>query len=173
MDQYPRLANIVREAKPDSLEGDAIPYLIEVWLARYSMKTEAPDLIETTQHGCSYIFDVHHQRLVAAWAMSRGRYPGKRDANRMRRHPQGFGSRYHRGHAIPHSAGGPTDINLVPQLGSMNVGAFRMLEKEAVANVGALYFTHWIYADASQKPASVEQGLLRAGLAPAVSVHFN
>lgn len=69
--------------------------------------------------------------------------------------------------------GGPTDINLVPQLGSMNVGAFRALEKAAVANAGALYFTYWIYVDESQKPASVEQGLLRAGRAPEISIHFN
>ena len=173
MDRYPQLAEIVREAKPDSLEHDATPYLIEVWLAQYWVKAQAADVVETTQNGCSYIFDIQYERLIAAWAISRGRHPGKRDAHRMRGHPQGFGSRYHRGHAIPHSAGGPTDINLVPQLGSLNVGSFRVLEKEAVANAGSLYFTHWIYADESQKPVSVEQGLLRAGCAPAISVHFN
>jgi hypothetical protein len=173
MAKYPKLAEIVRQANPELLKHDAISYLIEVWLADYWVKTKASDVVETTQDGCSYLFDVKNERLIAAWAISRGRHSGKRDASRMRGHPQGFGSRYHRGHAIPHSAGGPTDINLVPQLGSMNVGAFRVLEKEAVANIGSLYFTHWIYADASQKPASVEQGLLRAGCAPAISVHCN
>jgi hypothetical protein len=173
MDSYPKLAEIVREAKSDSLEHDAIPYLIDVWLAQYWIKVKTSDVVETRHDGCSYIFDVQHERLIAAWAISSGRHSGKRDAHRMRRHPQGFGSRYHRGHAIPHSAGGPTDINLVPQLGSINVGSFRVLEKEAVASVGSLYFTHWIYADESQKPISVEQGLLRAGCAPAISVHSN
>jgi hypothetical protein len=65
------------------------------------------------------------------------------------------------------------DINLVPQLGAINVGAFRVLEKDAVANIGSLYFTHWIYADQTQKPNLVEQGLLRAGCAPRIIVHGN
>ena len=73
---------------------------------------------------------------------------------------------YHRGHAIPHTLGGPTDINLVPQLGRINVGQFRTLEKRAVATPGSLYFTYWSYArtraagrsSASQTPVAVDQG---------------
>lgn len=173
MDHYPRLAGIVRRANRESLERTAIPYLIDAWLARYWRTTSMSNVVETMQDGCSYLFDIEYERLIAAWAISRGRHPGKRDASRMRRHPQGFGPLYHRGHAIPHSAGGPTDINLVPQRGAINVGPFRALEKEAVANVGALYFTHWLYTDQSQKPVSVEQGLMRAGQPPVISVHAN
>ena len=65
------------------------------------------------------------------------------------------------------------DINLVPQLGSVNVGAFRVLEKWAVAHIGTLYFTHCIYADESQKPVSVEQGVLLPGCEPTITVHSN
>jgi len=77
---------------------------------------------------------------------------------------------YHRGHAIPHTLGGATDINLVPQLGAVNVGAFRALERAAVATPGALYFTYWSYRgsrlrtarghdEPGQVPTAVEQGL--------------
>jgi hypothetical protein len=173
MPNYPELARIMKEAKPDMIEDAVAPYLIEVWLAQYWMKNETCDVVETSQSGCSYLFDTLHQRLIAAWTTSRGHHSGTRDRNRMRSHPQGFGSRYHRGHAIPHSAGGPTDINLVPQLGSVNVGPFRDLERKAVSHVGSLYFTHWIYADESQKPVSVEQGLLIPGLPPNIIAHSN
>jgi len=173
MANYPKIAEIVRMATPNSLASVAIPYLIEIWLTEYWINTNLSDVVETTQKNCSYLFDIHHGRLIAAWIISQGHYSGMRDASRMRGHPQGFGSKYHRGHTIPHSAGGGTDINLVPQLGSVNVGSFRLLEKEAIANVGSLYFTHWIYADESQKPNSVEQGVLRAGFAPSISVHGN
>jgi hypothetical protein len=151
----------------------ATSYLVEVWLEDYARRCRGSDIVETTQDRCSYLFDIANSRLIAAWAVSHGAHSGARDKNRMRGHPPGFGSRYHRGHAIPHSAGGPTDINLVPQLGAANVGAFRVLEKQAVATIGALYFTYWIYADDTQLPLAVEQGLLRAGWAPAITRHRN
>jgi hypothetical protein len=57
--------------------------------------------------------------------------------------------------------GGPTDINLVPQLGSLNVGAFRKLEKRAGRLRGSLYFSYWVYdTQRGQTPRFVEQGLL-------------
>jgi hypothetical protein len=170
---YPELHSIVLNATPASLEQDAVPYLIENWLSEYCRTTAGADIVETTPGACSFLFDIANARLIAAWTISRGAHAGKRDSNRMRGHPLAFGSRYHRGHAIPHSAGGPTDINLVPQLGALNVGAFRVLEKAAVACKGSLYFTHWLYADESQKPASVEQGLLRGGCVPSIAFHNN
>lgn len=170
---YPQLHTIVRNAKPGSLEKVAAPYLVEVWLADYALRSQGSDIVETTQDRCSYLFDIANSRLIAAWTISHGAHVGGRDKTRMRGHPQGFGSRYHRGHAIPHSAGGPTDINLVPQLGAVNVGAFRALEKQAVATIGALYFTYWIYTDHTQLPHAVEQGLLREGCAPSINRHRN
>lgn len=173
MATYPKLHALVLKATTKSLERVAAPYLIEVWLAEYFRKTKRADVVETVQSGCSYLFDLEKQRLISAWTISRGAHVGARDNSRMRGHPQGFGSEYHRGHAIPHSAGGPTDINLVPQRGSINVGAFRFLEKLAVATPGSLYFTHWIYSDQSQMPCAVEQGLLRKGWGPSITVHGN
>ena len=68
-------------------------------------------------------------RLIAAWGISGGKHLGARDKSRMAGSPLGAGPGYHRGHAIPHTLGGPTDINLVPQLGSVNIGPFRRLKK--------------------------------------------
>jgi hypothetical protein len=34
------------------------------------------------------------------------------------------GKQYHRGHVVPHTLGGGTDINLVPQLGKINIVRF-------------------------------------------------
>jgi hypothetical protein len=92
----------------------------------------------------------------------------------MAGHPLSAGKRYHRGHAIAHTLGGGTDINLVAQLGSVNIGPFRALEREAINTPGALYFTYWIYSAISgPKPTAVEQGLLCAGRPPKLTRHAN
>ena len=140
-----------------------------------------PEIVETTDAGFSYLFDLTDERLLAAWGISGGRHGGARDASRMRGHPLSAGSSYHRGHAIPHTLGGPTDINLVAQLGRINIGPFRPLEKKAVATPGSLYFTYWIYTNAApardghpgQTPSGVDQGLLVAGDEPLITHHGN
>jgi hypothetical protein len=92
----------------------------------------------------------------------------------MAGHPLSRGPRYHRGHAIPHTLGGGTDINLVAQLGAVNIGPFRPLERRAVATPGSLYFTYWIYGGGgAQTPIAVEQGLLVAGQRADVRRHAN
>ena len=94
--------------------------------------------------------------------------------SRMAGHPLGGDRHDHRGHAIPHTLGGPTDINLVPQRGSVNVGPFRVLEIEAVATPGALYFTYWSYAArGDQRPNGVDQGLIVIGKKPRIIRHLN
>lgn len=66
------------------------------------------------------------------------------------------------------------DINLVPQLGSVNIGPFRPFEKKAVATPGALYFTYWQYTGSStQTPSGVDQGLFVPGGTPSVRHHGN
>lgn len=50
-----------------------------------------------------------------------------------------FATDYHRGHAIAHTLGGGTDINLFSQRGMLNIGEFRRLERAAVADPNALY----------------------------------
>jgi hypothetical protein len=111
---------------------------------------------------------------VAAWGISRGKHTGPRPASRMRGHPRGGDEHYHRGHAIPHTLGGGTDINLAPQLGAVNIGPFRQLENRAVATPGALYFTYWIYRNpADQRACRIEQGLLVPGHGADVRRHGN
>jgi hypothetical protein len=154
----------------ESAWSDAIAYLVDVWLADYG----PGDVVETSSQRFSYLFDLDEERLIAAWGVSEGRHGGPRDKARMAGHPLSAGSLYHRGHAIPHTLGGPTDINLVPQLGQVNVGPFRLLEKLAVATPGSLYFTYWTYRQGGcQVPSGVDQGLLIPGQAPQITPHGN
>jgi hypothetical protein len=159
-----------------------VPYLIDVWLDDYArFSRHKAEIVETRTAEFSYLFDIAAERLISAWGVSRGRHAGARDASRMAGHPLSAGPRYHRGHAIPHTLGGPTDINLVPQLGRINIGPFRPLEKKAVATPGSLYFTYWTYLGAApvtggnpgQTPTGVDQGLLIAGQPPQIAHHGN
>lgn len=170
----PAIKNMVPETEEEVFETEVIPMLVHLWLADYYASGCDGDIVETTVDTFSYLFDVTRGRLIAAWGISKGRNGGEREKSRMSGHPKGGGFQYHRGHAIPHTLGGPTDINLVPQLGSVNTGAFRKLEIEAVATPGSLYFTYWVYPSGMrQMPVRVEQGLLVPGLEPLISFHAN
>ena len=185
MAKYPRLQEFVRALDPNAAEDGfakkVVPYLVDVWLSDYARYAPTMDVVETRAFTFSYLFDSEAERLIAAWGLSRGRYGGPRDAQRMAGHPNSAGPLYHRGHAIPHTLGGPADINLVPQLGSMNIGPFRPLEKRAVATPGSFYFTYWTYLGSAparggypgQTPTGVDQGLLIVGQAPLVQHHGN
>lgn len=154
MAQYPQLAGLVRTLDPrSSHEGfikKVVPYLVDVWLDDYFRTGHTSEIGETTVSEFSYLFDIGAERLIAAWGISKGRHGEARDASRMAGHPLSSGPLYHRGHAIPHTLGGPTDINLVPQLGKINIGPFRPLEKKAVATPGSFYFTYWSYLGAAR-----------------------
>jgi DNA/RNA non-specific endonuclease len=156
------------------LPNEVVPRLVELWLDEYARTTEKREIVETTVERFTYLFDIQAERLIAAWGITGGRAAGRRDASRMAGHPRSPDERYHRGHAIAHALGGGTDINLVPQLASVNIGPFRQLEREALRSSGALYFTYWIYNDPhSQRPAAVEQGLFIAGRLPQIRRHAN
>jgi len=182
---YPQLARLVQSADPrssaDVLTRIVVPYLVDVWLGDYARSVPTMEVVETTSANFSYLFDIRAERLIAAWGISHGRHAASRDKARMAGHPLGAGSRYHRGHAIPHTLGGPTDINLVPQLGRINVGPFRALEKRAVATPGAFYFSYWIYVASAparggyrgQTATGVDQGLLIIGQPPVIQHHVN
>lgn len=138
-------------------------YLEAVWLDEYfqNIGDSEASVVSTVDYGFSYLFDISQGRLIAAWGISKGKHQGARDASRMRGHPMSAGKSYHRGHAIAHTLGGGTDINLVAQKGAVNIGAFRQLEHRAIANPGSLYFTYWQYRTKnSQTPTGVDQGLL-------------
>ncbi|MFL9921639.1 hypothetical protein PQR75_41100 [Paraburkholderia fungorum] len=149
-----------------ALQDDVAPLLVQLWANDYLQRLASCELLETSVGGFSYLFDISTDRLIAAWGFSQGKstVPRKEIATRMRGHPLGNGGTYHRGHAIPHTLGGSTDINLVPQLGKINSGPFQALERLAVSCPGALYFTYWLYGPGdSQVPVGVEQGLLSPG----------
>ena len=170
-----RIARRLPASTPGEELADAVvPALIELWLDDYTKGRPARDIVETTVDGFSYLFDIERERLIAAWGTSRGKNTAARPAARMAGHPLGGGPLYHRGHAIPHTLGGGTDINLVNQLGSVNIGRFRSLEIEAVKTPGAFYFTYWTYASKdAQTPSGVEQGLIRAGIDARIMPHAN
>jgi len=150
------------------------PCLVEIWLNDYSRVASEYDVVETKDEGFSYLFDISAERLIAAWGVSKGKDASPRAiiATRMKGHPLTNiigGKRYHRGHAVPHTMGGRTDINLVPQLGLINSGPFQELERLAVVTPGSLYFTYWSYPDSrTQRPSGVEQGCLIAGSIPKI-----
>ncbi len=162
------LVHSIQEETSHSVFADrVIPLLVDTWLDEYERATEKTEVVQTTVDDFTYLFDITNERLIAAWGISRGRHSGTRDKSRMAGHPLSAGKLYHRGHAIAHSLGGGTDINLVPQRGSVNVGTFRILERQAVKTPGALYFSYWIYGAAgAQTPKTVEQGLLFPGRTP-------
>jgi len=168
------LAQVDRSRPQDGFEKIVIPYLQDVWIRDYRTSTSQDEIVQVTLANFSYLFDVINQRLISAWGIPDGPHQGARNKSRMSGHPNGYGPLYHRGHAIPHSAGGGVDINLVPQLGSLNIGAFRVLERRAVESPGSLYFTCWKYGrPEEQKPRAAEQGLLRAGEKPEITKHAN
>jgi hypothetical protein len=178
MPSYPGLSGLLKGMTPASssqvFEKRVIPYLVETWLSDYDRATARNQVVASTLDDFTYLFDIAHSRLIAAWGISRGRHAGARDKSRMAGHPLGAGPGFHRGHAIAHTLGGHTDINLVPQRGSVNIGPFRALERLAVATPGALYFTYWRYSrSAGQQPIGVDQGLLCPGRAADIRTHGN
>ena len=178
MTNYDRIAIVTKKlsssASGDELANAVVPLLVDVWLDDYARGNPGKNIVETTVDNFTYLFDIDRERLIAAWGTSRGKNTAPRPAARMAGHPLSGGPHYHRGHAIPHTLGGGTDINLVKQLGSVNTGKFRTLEIEAVKTPGAFYFTYWTYSSAqSQTPSGVEQGVLRAGADARISRHAN
>jgi hypothetical protein len=182
MADYCKLHHLLTQKNQSSLEVNyahkVIPHLTSLWIAEYANDSYKHELIETTLDNFSYLFDVENERLIAAWGISKGKNTDLRDKARMAGHPLSTGPEYHRGHAIPHTLGGHTDINLVPQLGAVNIGPFRVLERLAVSTPGSLYFTYWRYSKSKdnskiQKPVGIEQGLLIPGHPPDIMYFRN
>lgn len=78
---------------------------------------------------------------------------------------------------MAHSIGGGTDINLVPQLGKLNIGEFRRLERKvrdlAKENVRCLYFVRPIYSNTTDIPARFEQCVIHSSGALDYASHNN
>lgn len=186
MPDYAKLTPLVLRMQPATamrvFEEQVVPRLTELWLDDYHIATRVRELVEITAQELTNLIDVRWARLIAAWGINRGPHHGARDKARMTGSPRVGGTRFHPGHAVPRSPGGITDTNLVPQLGAVNIGASRVLEKQAVATSGAPYFTHWNYRgsvarrpnghdERGQIPTAVEQGLLVPGITPRIIRH--
>jgi DNA/RNA non-specific endonuclease len=150
-----------------------------IWCEDYRrFQNPKADLVEvnTDANGASfnYLFDIEQERNIVAFGIP-VYAKHKRDASRMRGHPLLNDSRYHRGHLMAHSIGGDTDINLVPQLGKLNVGQFRVLEKQArklaEENVQCLYFVRTLYSGTSQIPSAFEQCVIHASKEITYALH--
>jgi hypothetical protein len=174
---YSEINSLVRNMAPGSTDWQPVVSLLTyTWLDDYERVSLLENIVTTQAGGFSYLFDIDPERLIAAWGVSQGRSDERRDSNRMAGHPNSAGPLYHRGHAIPHTLGGGLDINLVAQLGRINIGPFRPLERRAVATPDSFYFTYWTYlgsGPAGQTPTGVDQGLLIAGQTPDILHHGN
>jgi hypothetical protein len=141
--------------------------LVELWCGDYYATNPKAELVtvDLSDAGTTftYVFDIHLGRAIAAFGVPAfARHA--RDASRMAGHPLSAGTAFHRGHLMAHSIGGGADINLVPQLGKLNVGEFRKLERQVreLARQGqrCFYFVRTTYKGSSQTPAGFEQGVI-------------
>jgi hypothetical protein len=136
--------------------------IVPKWCAAYrSAMTKPAQIVDVTLDGFVNVFDINSQRLIGVYGLSQGKHTGSRDSSRMAGHPQSAGPDYHRGHAIAHTLGGGTDINLFSQRGKLNIGEFRRLERAAVADRNSFYFVRVTYlkGNSGQLPDWIEQGL--------------
>ncbi len=138
--------------------------LVPLWCDDYYFTNPRAEvvLVDLDDSGTSfnYLFDIDLQRVIVAFGVPIYA-KHKRDAGRMAGHPLGAGEGYHRGHLMAHSIGGGADINLVPQLGKLNIGEFRVIERKVrdLAKEGeqCLYFVRPLYANRKQVPSRLEQ----------------
>jgi hypothetical protein len=141
--------------------------LVPLWCDDYYSQNAKAKLVQVDLDyagtSFSYLFDIHLERTIGAFGVPV--YASHaRDASRMAGYPLPGGPKFHRGHLMAHSIGGGMDINLVPQLGKLNIGAFRVLERKvrdlARAHHSCLYFVRPIYTNKSQTPRLLEQGVV-------------
>jgi hypothetical protein len=172
---------LVSAYKGNDIVADLLDSLVPLWCNDYAASSPASELVEVNDgtpsgRSFSYLFDLSLERNVVAWGIP-GYVTHKRDAARMARHPVGGDHRYHRGHLMSHGTGGGTDINLVPQRGSLNIGAFRRLERQvrdlAQQHQTCLYFVRTLYTDGSQMPHQIEQCVVQPSKAVSYAMHSN
>ena len=154
--------------------------LVPLWCDDYCSNHKNAELvlvdIADSTTSFKYLFDITLGRNIAAFGVP-AFAQHKRDASRMAGHPLSDGADFHRGHLMAHSIGGGTDINLVPQLGKLNIGEFRVLERKvrdlAKQNLRCFYFVRTIYSGASQTPRLFEQCVIYPNKTIAYSLHKN
>lgn len=131
----------------------------------------AANVVAIPSHSYTYLFDVHHERMVGVYGLV-STTTEKRDAARMKGFIGGFTKiepykDYDKGHYIAHTLNGDLDQNLYPQLREFNRGwskegkVFRSMERYCASNPGCFLFTRPLYADDSWIPAELDYGIYR------------
>ncbi len=162
-----------------ALAAFLLEHLPDVWCDGYRRMPNGPvQIVEVSDGGYRYLFDLGAERVVAAYGSSRYN-PSKRDSARM----AGFlGStaglswrerffathhdRYDRGHFMSHRQGGGLDINLFPQRADINRGKsalgsqYRAMERHCASTASTFCFSRPIYDDDSWVPAALDYGAM-------------
>jgi len=172
--------NLIATYRGKNILADLPASLVSLWCDAYAGANPKADLVSVDLReagsALTYLFDIHLERTVVAYGVPVFATHA-RDAGRMAGHPNSAGPNYHRGHLIAHSIGGGTDINLVPQLGKLNIGQFRVLERRvrelARQGTNCLYFVRPLYTNQSQMPAQFEQGVIQPPRSLMYDLHQN
>jgi len=92
---YPELNHRWTLATSEKDLKDIEDYLIGIWFDDYYMRADSArtEVVETSNTGFSYLFDIFQERLIAAWGISKGKSDELRDKSRMRGYPLGAGIR--------------------------------------------------------------------------------
>jgi hypothetical protein len=171
-------------AGPHALLRRELP---SVWCRLYLEHVpDARDLRVVEVRGATYVYDctwsaahgtatpvdrVPDDRVVGVHTTSRPA-TRPRDKRRMQGFPKGgmgvvlpeLSALYDRGHLIGRALGGGEDINLIPQLATINRGAkseFRRMERYCSQHPGTFLFLRPYYRGISDHPAVLEFGVLR------------
>jgi hypothetical protein len=174
---------LVAEHHPTVESWDAFvrEALVEAWLGAYRATTEwTTEVLEIAQGELVYLFDAAptlrrvgdraaDDRAVAVWGHSRPPEGGRERSRLARFLPNPLSwSRLEldRGHLVAHAAGGGLDLNLFPQLSSLNRGRseagrlWRRMEEYAARHPGTPLFVRPTYGGPSWRPAALDYALL-------------
>lgn len=138
----------------------------EECLDRYKEQATGPtEVVAVDVESATYQFDIAAGRLVSMTATS-APTDAQRDSSRQAgfplERPADSDKKYHRGHALSHKAGGGLDINVFPQLGSVNVGnGWREFERYSVEHPGTPMAIAFVYADDTAVPSELEFTITR------------
>jgi len=144
----------------------------DAWLGDYHGSWPDRQILEVPQGTFTYLFDATSPpgpvdtRVIGV--TGRAAPPiGPRDRSRMAGYPspqRDSPDRVDRGHLVALSMGGGYDINLVPQLASVNRrGRWRAIERYCVARPGTFVLIHAAYNHGTDHPAWLEYGWLEDG----------
>ena len=157
--------------------GPFVDALTDAWLDSYRRETAGQrDIVQIAFEELTYLYDATtspgidepDNRVLAVWGRSRAP-SGPRDSSRLRGHPspqRDNAEAVDRGHLAAHAIGGGYDLNLIPQLASLNRGrsaeghVWRELERYCATHPGTFFFVRAIYSDITDHPSGLDYGVL-------------